>query len=476
MRYLLNEQFHLRSWKDRLGGVYDALNHRVIFPGKEVFLLLMKCDGAHEFDLKSLTEKEKESLDSLIRENVIREAPFFRFIKPEQRHKIYPAEYKESVHWSITGACNLKCRHCFMSAPNAKHGAPTHDQIIRIADSLAECGIFKVELTGGEPLIRSDFFDIVSTISERGIGISTIYTNGWLVDENLLDELVKCGQHPSFQLSYDGIGWHDFLRGIEGAEEKTLEALKLLQERGFDTSISMCIHRKNKETLRDSVNLLASLGVKSVKIGPMMQLGEWANPEVADLQLTNRETLELIEEYIPQYFEDNAPTSVVLSGAFRYTVGDDKWYNFYRRECVEEKEKTALSCKVLAEHFYIGADGMVAPCMGMCDCKFAENLPNLFTTPLKEIIGPGSDFNRLCHTTVGEVRDRNDKCRNCKFIDRCAGGCRNAALIQSDNYYAPDEENCYFFENGWEERITEAAGESFKEYLKRSRLQEDKAE
>ena len=122
---------------------------------------------------------------------------------------------------------------------------------------------------------------------------------------------------------------------------------------------------------------------------------------------------------------------------------------------------------MLLENFYIGADGMVAPCMGMGDCGYSANFPNMFRTPLKDIIGLGSDFNKLCHTTVAEVRDKSDKCRDCKYIDRCTGGCRNVALMQGDNYYAADEENCFFFENGWEERITAAAQPAFEEYIKR---------
>ena len=467
MNYILNKRYRFRGWKNRLGGVYDTEKKKVFFLDRDSFLFLMKCDGAHDIDVESLTENQKKLIDETLKQNVIKEAGFMEILAPEQAYKLYPAEYKESVHWSITGACNLKCRHCFMSAPHAKHGAPSHEQIMHIADSLAECGIYNVGLTGGEPLIRDDFLDIVSALSRREITITTIYTNGWLVDETLLDELEKRGQYPSFQLSFDGIGMHDFLRGVEGAEKKTLNALKLLQERKYRTSVSMCVHKRNKDTLRESVKLLASLGVRSIKAGSMMELGEWTQPEVAALKLSPQENLEMIEKYIPQYFQDNAPVSIMLSGAFIYSPGDDKWGIYYKRECSPEQEKKASVCGVLSENFYIGADGMVAPCMGMCDCGYAETFPNLFDTPLKEIIGPGSDFNKLCHTTVAEVRDKSNKCRDCKYLDRCTGGCRNTALMQGNNYYAAAEENCYFFENGWEERITAAAQPAFEEYIRR---------
>ena len=58
-------------------------------------------------------------------EEVIREAGRWDFLLEEQRYHAYPARYRRNVHWSITGTCNLRCRHCFMSAPHAKHGMPS---------------------------------------------------------------------------------------------------------------------------------------------------------------------------------------------------------------------------------------------------------------------------------------------------------------------------------------------------------------
>lgn len=194
------------------------------FLAKNGYLLLLRCDGAHEIDPEQLPEAERKMLDRILEQGIVRKARFAELLKPEQEYQTYPTGYRSEVHWSITGACNLKCRHCFMSAPHAKHGSPSHEQIMAIVDQLAECGIFRAGLTGGEPLIRGDFWEIADALKERGIGISIIYTNGWLVDEALLDGLEIRGFHPAFQLSFDGIGWHDFLRGVPGAEGRTVKA------------------------------------------------------------------------------------------------------------------------------------------------------------------------------------------------------------------------------------------------------------
>jgi radical SAM protein with 4Fe4S-binding SPASM domain len=199
----------------------------------------------------------------------------------------------------------------------------------------------------------------------------------------------------------------------------------------------------------------------------MMDLGEWARPEMAQYQLSREDELEMFEEYIPQYFEDDAPMSIMMGGVFMYTPGDEKWDIYNRRECSAADEVVAPSCGILRTNFYIGADGMICPCMGMADCGYAVNFPNLFKTPLKEILG-GEEYNALCEATVGQVRDHNPKCRECKYVDRCTGGCRNSVLMAGDDYYGIDEGLCWFFENGGEERITKAAEGPFAEYIKRN--------
>ncbi len=468
MKFILDERYWLRGWQDIPTGLLDTQEKRVQFLAKNGYLLLLRCDGAHDIDPEQLTEAERKMLDRILEQGIVRKARFAELLKPEQEYKTYPTGYRSEVHWSITGACNLKCRHCFMSAPYAKHGSPSHEQILAIADQLAECGVFRAGLTGGEPLIREDFWSIADALKERGIGISIIYTNGWLVDEALLDGLESRGFHPAFQFSFDGIGWHDFLRGVPGAEERTVRALKLLQERKHPVSVSMCIHRKSRPVLRDSVNLLASLGVRSIKVGSMMEMGEWLNPELRDLQLTEEEELEMFLEYIPQYFEDNAPVSIMMSGAFMYTPGDEKWAIYNIRECTGPDERLAPSCGVLTNHFYIGADGMVCPCMGMGDCGYALHFPNLFETPLRDILNRESRFSRLCGAKVGDIRDHNPKCRECRFVDKCTGGCRNSVLINGDDYYGVDEMLCRFFESGAGKRVAEAARAPFEAYLKRN--------
>lgn len=463
MRYVLDRRYQLRGWKGAPTGVFDTLSKTVLFLDKDDYRLLIQCDGAHDMTEGNTTPEQHDLLETLEAQGYIHKAGLLELISDKQRYRTYPARYRRAAQWSITGACNLRCRHCFMSAPHAKHGNPTHEQLMNVVAQLAECGVFRVSITGGEPLMRSDFLQIVDALTQREIGIPVIFTNGWLVDERLLDELEARRLHPSFQLSFDGIGQHDFLRGVPGAEERALRALRLLQERHYKVSVSMCVHRGNAGTVRETVRALASLGVSSVKCGTMMPLGEWAEEEVRDLWLTPDEEQEVYERYIPQYFENGAPVSIMMGGAFMYTPGDDHWGIFHERRCSVEDEDHVPSCGILTRDFFIGADGMVAPCMGMCDCEGSGVLPNLYQTPLREIL-QDSVYTRLSGVTVGEVREKSGVCRDCAFADRCAGGCRNDALMGGNGYYGAAPSACHFFTNGWDERIRAVAEPAFKAY------------
>ena len=131
-----------------------------------MYQMLLHCDANHDFDENSLSDHQKKIFAKLIEEKTIRKAGRWDILLPEQRYRTYPARYRKSVHWSITGGCNLKCRHCFMSAPHAKHGSPSTGQLMDMIDQFEEYGIFNVDITGGEPLIRKDFEQIVRRLKK----------------------------------------------------------------------------------------------------------------------------------------------------------------------------------------------------------------------------------------------------------------------------------------------------------------------
>ena len=451
-RYILNPRYALRGWQGLPFALWDDAARRADFYPKEQFLLLARCDGMGDIDLDALPEEQCAWLSRMVDAGIIRSCETPAVLRPHQVYRTYPCRYKANAHWSITGRCNFRCRHCLVSAPRAKFGHPTTEQLLDVVEQLAECGVGFVSLTGGEPLIRDDFWQVVDALCAHGIGISTIFSNGYLVNEELLDGFEQRGLFPSFQMSHDGVGWHDWLRGFSGAEESVNRAFALLQKRGYRADAAMCLHRRNAHTLRDTVNHLSSLGVASLKVNRIQELGEWKDA-AAEVALSQDESLQVYLDYLPQYFADGAPLDLTLDGAFAYERAEKRISFGYERHCERDSEsERRLSCGILRTSMYIGPDGRVCPCMSMTVQEEDDAFPNIFETPLREILGQ-TEFMERCACTVGQIRDANPECKTCEWVEQCHGGCRAAAYNSTGKYYAVDPEQCHFFTSGWYERF-----------------------
>ena len=172
----------------------------------------------------------------------------------------YPNYYVQCIDWTITDRCNYNCRHCFHATDNTVHRNEfTLEQAMLFLDEVRDCGIRSVNLTGGEPTLYPWFREVVEGMRERGIALQTLVTNGSLLTPELLDFLKK--QHPQtlIRISFDGIGWHDWMRQHEGSEERTIEAIRLCRDAGLDVHINANVHRKNESVMFDSLKMLAEL-------------------------------------------------------------------------------------------------------------------------------------------------------------------------------------------------------------------------
>ncbi|MBQ3301408.1 MAG: radical SAM protein, partial [Eggerthellaceae bacterium] len=206
---LLKRGFSLRGWKGLPYALADRSTGAVAFMRQDAFRVLRFCNGCFSEDSPVFSGKRREVLAQLDAIGALERLNEPAALEADQEYLEYPNRFIRQVHWSITGRCNYRCRHCYMSAPHAALGQPTLDECFGIIDQMAYCGVPFVSLTGGEPLMRHDFMQIVDRILERGIHISVIMTNGSLVTEELLQALKDRGVACEFNMSFDGTGgWH----------------------------------------------------------------------------------------------------------------------------------------------------------------------------------------------------------------------------------------------------------------------------
>ena len=140
------------------------------------------------------------------------------------------------IRLSITDVCNFKCGYCL---PNGyfkqenKPGFLTLDEISNLVSALSELGVSKIRLTGGEPTVRKDFFDILKNIKSKGkINNLVMTTNGYKLNQ-IADQLINDGIN-GINISIDSLDRNKF-KTITGHDRlpQILEGIKILQDKGF---------------------------------------------------------------------------------------------------------------------------------------------------------------------------------------------------------------------------------------------------
>ena len=468
MYYRLKEPWAFRGWKKlpyAIQAQYGEDKHkRPHFLKKEQFIELLYCNGVEDVDPEKFSELGRRILQELMAHDAMEQSETpLPPLENWQRYVVFPSRYIESVHWSITGKCNFNCRHCLVSAPNAHHPQLPLGDCLHIVDEIARCGISRVDVTGGEPLVRNDFEEIVRALSDHGIDIGVLFTNASLLDAGILDMLEKHQQHPGFQLSFDGLGHHDWLRGVEGAEKQADAAFRLLKEREYDVSVAMCIHKGNRDSLRATANYLADLNVQSLRLNAPQQLGLWK--QYADeYALTEDEVWDIYRDYIPRYFEDGMPIGIELDGYFTCKKGStDYWVPYVHHADPNGDYSKYPYCESVRYNAYISPEGQLVPCMGFSDTALKDRFPSV----LKEHMGDlslNSYYHDLVETKVSDLLDRNPDCASCEYLPKCCGGCMIEGITDDGDFLVPDRRCCYFHKHIGEAAVRAVADAAIEKY------------
>ena len=449
MYYKLKPQYRLRGWDKLPCAIEDRQKHSVRFITPLQMDALKLCSGKIDLSLALVPEEIRQTIPELEKAGLIVPCQPGDGILPVQEYRQYPCRYIHTAHWSITGGCNYRCKHCYMSAPEAKFGHLERETVLRMAGEIADCGIMNVSLTGGEPLIRPDFLEIVDALLEGGVRITQIYTNGALVNEKLLQALDRRGVHPEFNMSFDGVGWHDWLRGVTGAEEAVDRAFCLCRDMGFPTGAEMCIHWANRHTLRATMNHLKDVGCGWVKTCPVSNTGEWRKNGYGE-SIDNRALFQTYLDYLPQYYEDGMPVPMMLGGFFSASPEKPLEYDVPLFRPPAEPRKCVV-CGHARHVMYISPEGRALPCMSLTGSSVQAEFPLIPEIGLARCI-TDSRYMDFINTRADKVLEHNPECTQCTFRLWCQGGCRASGLSDSgdlNDLLYRDSACCELFRGGW---------------------------
>jgi MoaA/NifB/PqqE/SkfB family radical SAM enzyme len=179
-----------------------------------------------------------------------------------------------ALSWEFTNSCHLRCKTCLPASGLARAGELTTEQCLVMLDGLAAEGATRLLMTGGEPLFRRDFADVLSHAA--GLGLATaVITSGTLGSKRALAAIRAAGARLS--VSFDGAGpaTHDLIRG-HGTFVRAVAACEQFASWGIPFDLSVTISRPNVNELADVAALGYELGCRRVFFSEVSRAGRAA--------------------------------------------------------------------------------------------------------------------------------------------------------------------------------------------------------
>lgn len=449
MYYRLKEGVGLRKWKYVDRAVYLLGQDRAFGVSPEEFAILQLCDSEHDLAMS-------HPLEHMLEHRYIEECEKGAGIDPWSKLKEYPNMYFPRMNLMITGKCNLNCLHCF----NAKDNAPlnselSYEEIISILDQAEAVGIHAFTLTGGEPLVHRRFLDIVRAIYARKMNVFELNTNGLLLTQEMLDVFKELGCHPLIKISFDGIGYHNWIRQHPKAEELTLKAIKLCIDNGFQVKAQVQVNRKNVDVMMKTAELLDSMGVSEMRIIRTTEAPRWEK-NAPQSSLPIEEYYEKMLSFAHEYRASGMKMIIDIWQFLRLSPSL-KQFDIVPIACNKHDFNLRIPmCKGNRGMVAISSKGEAVPCLQMSGYFLEKgiSLGNVFKTPLSQLLQESDYLNLAIAPLLKQILE-NDKCANCRYYKACTGGCPALGLLYSpkSDFYHEDITKCAFFEHGWYEKV-----------------------
>ncbi len=326
------------------------------------------------------------------------------------------------VFWNITYQCNLRCAHCYINALAKRSPRElTTEEAVALAEEMAEIGIPLVIFSGGEPLIRKDFWQIVEPLAGKPRPKLSLSTNGTLITREVAEKLASYG-FMYVGISIDSIKpeWHDKFRGVPGAFAAAIRGIKNSIEAGLDVGIRTTITRYNVTEVPAILRWAYDNGIRRVSLYILDTVGRGTG----------------IKEWLPSHEQLRWLADTLIeearkyAGALEILVVRGQFIGFYIADKLARSNEEFMDYIKLIDaqgncgrkSISIYPDGTVKP------CQFIDwvSLGNVREKKLREILRP--DNPALQPFLEIEKHLRGPRCGSCPFRRICGGGSRGRAL------------------------------------------------
>ncbi len=386
---------------------YDGDNIKV---NSSAAALLRLCDGSRSIDeIVALLCAKFNSSESDTRG--LAEGFIDKFAErgivwvKNEKMRWFDAPAPESVFWEITSECNLKCLHCVVSADKKDGDELSTSDALSLISQWQAMGVRDITFSGGEPLMRADFFRLARATKKHGMTIG-LATNGLCVTPAIAAELRKL--EAGIQVSLDGSTAEIYggFRGNKQAFSQALNGIDHLVAAGNEVTVGMVISKNNLEDISSMLDLLEAHGVKYFRLIPFIPFGRGeANSE---LELSPSQ----VKEVSAYLIEERKSRSVeIMQLEFEPT--------FSAAPAGKVDASTPVECGGALHYCTVTPKGEVLPCHYF-EGVVAENVKDKSFSQ----IWKGSRFlNYFRSIKIGDIKGY---CGECEWLPVCRSGCKAA--------------------------------------------------
>lgn len=353
--------------------------------------------------------------------------------KKQKRRVVYITDGKQLkvAQWEITNLCNLKCLHCYQLEYLRREKDIDLYNCKKIIQEMADLGIERVLISGGEPLMRNDLIKILRLLEEKNIKTEAIFTNGILISNKFLKQVKCLKSRIRFNISLDGISYKSLkIRGFVNKQsqqkylDKVIKNIILIRDNKFSIRITTIINKSNYLEIGKMYEKLSNIGNLSWSIGFPREMGSCIiNKEylLADMDIILLACRELIRIHLDKIHRRENTINLKIQNLFHERfINNLNYYSVESYICNYENKESLLCIK---------PNGDVLPCSVFFNYVFGN--------VKKESLYKIWNSQQMRKLRGMKIRDLN-QCRKCKFMNLCGGGCRANASIQNKNIKSKD--------------------------------------
>jgi len=360
--------------------------------------------------------------------------------RPPSRMLAFSDIRRPVVFWNITNRCNLRCSHCYIRAGpgQQREDELTTKEGLGLIDDLAGMHVPLLLFSGGEPLLRDDFWDLAGHAKERGL-TTALSTNGTLITPAVARRLCDAGvEYVGVSLDGATAETHDRMRNVPGSFDLALSALRNCRSAGLKCGVRVTATQENYTEIPDLIDLSLDAGAERFCVYWLVPSGRGREGYDA-LQLRSHEIAGLLDLLFEKAHD-------VDPAAMEFLTVDAPQDTIYLLKKLQEEDlpryesmctllaRAGVGCSAGDRVANIDPSGTVYP------CQFAQT-DELRVGSIRE--RPfGAIWNDPENPVLSNFRRKKDlvggACGRCSYRDTCGGGCRVRALFESGDLRGED--------------------------------------